>query len=348
MINKTEQEIMKNWKGNMDQPLVSVCCSTFNHENYIAEALDSFLMQVTNFPFEIIVRDDASQDSTVDIINRYLKLFPNIIKPIYEITNQYSKGVKPMPVIFKKASGKYFALCEGDDYWTDAKKLQIQIDEMKLHPQLNISFHSAYALKSEKYSIILSKHAKENKIFNISEVIIGGGDFCPTASLIVSRDVMLDLPDFYKEAPIGDYFIQVLGALRGGALYINKTMSIYRLSTVGSWTNRTNRKEVSGSVEELNKLLGRREEFTIKFIKSLKEMNIYFKRKYSSEIEKMESNILYGLSIFYLKNGMLKKFQDTITLSYSLDIEPNMMKKIIYSFKIFPKFLKLLHTIKNY
>ena len=84
MINRVEKDIITRWKGTVNQPLVSICCTTYNHKNYIDEALDSFLMQETNFPFEIIVRDDASQDGTVDIINKYLDRFPNIIKPIYE------------------------------------------------------------------------------------------------------------------------------------------------------------------------------------------------------------------------------------------------------------------------
>lgn len=96
MIGKTESEIIKNWQGDKAIPLVSICCITYNHEKFVSEALDSFLMQVTDFPFEIIVRDDASVDNTRNIIDTYYKRFPRIIKPILEEENTYSKGVKPM------------------------------------------------------------------------------------------------------------------------------------------------------------------------------------------------------------------------------------------------------------
>lgn len=92
MINITQEQIMQNWgTDNAENPLVSVRCITYNHEPYIAQALDGFLMQKTNFPFEVIVHDDASTDKTAEIIREYEKKFPKIIKPIYESENQYSK-----------------------------------------------------------------------------------------------------------------------------------------------------------------------------------------------------------------------------------------------------------------
>lgn len=135
MIEKTEQEIMKNWKGNINKPVVSVCCITYNHEKYIAEALDSFLMQETDFPFEVIVRDDASPDKTANIIREYEAKYPKIIKPIYEKENGYSKGIKAGAVTYKKAIGEYIAFCEGDDYWICKDKLQKQVDFLETNSE---------------------------------------------------------------------------------------------------------------------------------------------------------------------------------------------------------------------
>src|SRR6056297_2037532 len=110
------------------KPLVSICCITYNHEKYIADALDSFLMQKTNFPFEIIIHDDASTDATPKIIDRYAKQYPKIIKPIYQSENQFSKGRKPLrDFVLPLIRGKYMATCEGDDFWIDDKKLEKQI-----------------------------------------------------------------------------------------------------------------------------------------------------------------------------------------------------------------------------
>ena len=125
-----EKSIGKNEDRGNERPLVSICCLAFNHEPYIREALEGFLMQKTDFPIEVLIHDDASTDGTASIIREYEERFPDIIKPIYQTENQYSKGIKNISGIFNfpRAKGKYIAMCEGDDYWTDPYKLQKQID----------------------------------------------------------------------------------------------------------------------------------------------------------------------------------------------------------------------------
>lgn len=139
MYHKTEQEIMQNWQGNIAEPVVSVCCTTYNHGPYIAEALDGFLMQETTFPFEILVRDDCSTDNTAGIIQEYAEKYPSLIKPVYEKENTFSKGVRPMwELINKFALGDYLALCEGDDYWIDSLKLQKQVNFLDKNPDYGL------------------------------------------------------------------------------------------------------------------------------------------------------------------------------------------------------------------
>ncbi len=112
--------------------MVSIVCDAYNHEKYIADALEGFVMQKTNFAFEILVHDDASTDRTAEIIRDYEKRYPNLIKPIYETENQYSKQDGSLERIqFGRVKGKYTAMCEGDDYWTDPLKLQKQFDAME-------------------------------------------------------------------------------------------------------------------------------------------------------------------------------------------------------------------------
>ena len=126
-------------------PLVSISCVSFNHEAYIARALDSFLMQETDFPFEILVYDDASTDRTQAIIRDYEEKYPDLIKPYYQTENQYSQGKYNVEGYFNypRAKGKYIAMCDGDDYWTDKKKLQLQVDYMEAHPGCSMCFHAA-------------------------------------------------------------------------------------------------------------------------------------------------------------------------------------------------------------
>lgn len=128
----------------MDNPAVSVVCEVFNHEAFLRKCLEGFAMQKTTFEFEVLVYDDASTDHSADIIREYEKKYPNLFKPIYQQENQYSKGVNIWTRIqFPRAKGKYIALCEGDDHWTDPLKLQKQWEYMEAHPDCSFCFHNA-------------------------------------------------------------------------------------------------------------------------------------------------------------------------------------------------------------
>ncbi|UVR29774.1 glycosyltransferase [Bacteroides fragilis] len=146
------------------EPLVSICCITYNHVAHISQCLDGFLMQKTTFIFEILIHDDASTDGTADIIRKYVAKYPHLIKPVYQVENQYSKGVKIMSTYnYSRARGKYIALCEGDDYWIDPLKLQKQIDVLESDSSIGLVYTDFYVydenekrmtsfpLKSEKW-----------------------------------------------------------------------------------------------------------------------------------------------------------------------------------------------------
>jgi glycosyltransferase involved in cell wall biosynthesis len=121
-----------------EQILVSISCITYNHEPYIRDCIDGFLMQKTNFRFEILIHDDASIDGSADVIREYERKFPDLIKPIYQVENQYSQGINPSTFNSNRAKGKYIAFCEGDDYWTDPLKLQKQVDFLENNPEYGL------------------------------------------------------------------------------------------------------------------------------------------------------------------------------------------------------------------
>ncbi|SEJ29125.1 Glycosyl transferase family 2 [Myroides marinus] len=111
------------------EPLVSIICLSYNHENYIRECLESLVNQKTDFVYEIIVHDDASLDNSQGIIKEYESNYPDLFKNIYQVENQYSKGPgRVSNIVYQEVSGKYVAFCEGDDYWIDMYKLQKQVD----------------------------------------------------------------------------------------------------------------------------------------------------------------------------------------------------------------------------
>ena len=135
---------------NDNQIIVSISCITYNHAPYIRQCLDGFLMQQTNFAYEVLIHDDASTDGTTEIIKEYEAKYPDIIKPIYEDENQWVKGRRGSAVFnFPRAKGKYIALCEGDDYWTDPLRLQKQVYFLEKHQECSLCCHQYDMLSSE-------------------------------------------------------------------------------------------------------------------------------------------------------------------------------------------------------
>lgn len=128
--------------GSREHPLVSVCCLVYNHAPFLRECFEGFVMQKTNFSIEILVHDDASTDGSQEIIKEYTAKYPTLFKPIYQKENQYSKGGGIMQkYLYPRAKGKYIALCEGDDYWTDPYKLQKQVDFLETHLDYSLCCH---------------------------------------------------------------------------------------------------------------------------------------------------------------------------------------------------------------
>lgn len=141
-----------------DPLIVTIQCFTYNQEQYIRQCLDGFVMQKTNFRFEAIVHDDASTDGTADIIREYETKYPDIIKPIYETENQYSKHDGSLErIINEHTHGKYVAVCEGDDYWIDPLKLQKQVDFLESHPDYGLVHTNCYYIKGEGDKLIKVK-----------------------------------------------------------------------------------------------------------------------------------------------------------------------------------------------
>lgn len=219
---------------NNEEIMVSICCITYNHGKYIKDALDGFLMQKTNFKYEIIVHDDASTDDTQDIIREYEKKYPDIIKPIYQVENQYQQGKKTNLIAFNHAKGKYIALCEGDDYWSDENKLQLQVDYMENNEQCAFCFHDALILdmrtqKKIKWPWYIKKYLHKDGNYNAGELDLIGS--IPTASYVFRKKYVENLPDWFQKCIVGDITLQLLITHNGYAHCIDKVMSVYRVGT---------------------------------------------------------------------------------------------------------------------
>lgn len=228
----------------MKIPLVVVKCIVYNHAPYIRTCLDGIVNQKTNFPFVSIVHDDASTDGTIDIIREYAERYPDIIKPIFEEENKYSKSPFELRKIIDEAcysnNPKYIAMCEGDDYWTDPLKLQKQFDFMEAHPDYSLHFHNAsyYNQQLGKVTGQFDRYSKDTTVPTETMIIEGGG-FCPSCSLFYRADLMKGYPDFAKNYHIGDLPLQIYLAIKGKVFYSADNMSTYRIMVPGSWTERT-------------------------------------------------------------------------------------------------------------
>lgn len=316
----------------MDDIMVSICCTTYNQQNYIADALESFLMQKTNFAFEILIHDDASTDRTVEIIKAYERNYPKIIKPIYQTENQYSKGVVVDNVYnFSRAKGKYIAFCEGDDFWVDENKLQIQVDYMEQHKECCLCIHSALKVSREKKSIGEIRPDKVSRSFTTVDMILGEGGMFATNSIVFPTKLTNNMPDFYFNAPVGDYPLVIYLSLMGDVFYIDKCMSAYRVMAMNSWTSK-----IQGNIgEEIkhNQLIEN----------MLNEIDEYTKFAYSDAIKKRikqnRFNIMLQQRRFKeAKEGEYREFYNALNVKN---------KTKIYLKQYCPRLVKVLKKIKK-
>lgn len=256
------------------KPLVSVWCIAYNHEAYIKDAIEGFLLQKTTFPIEIVIHDDASTDNTANIIRQYEEKFPDRIRGIYQTENQMSKQFGQMggrkPIMERELQGKYIALCEGDDCWIDCQKLQIQIEYMEAHPECVLTMHSGIWLDCRDTSVRPILVSDVECDLPADTLIMQYNGHPSTASCVYRRE-MLEIDDFFLEAGAGDYTMQLYCMTRGKVHYFNRCMSVYRFMATNSHTERCN-KEINFRMRHYISMI----EFLIKYDKYTEGSN----RKY--------------------------------------------------------------------
>ena len=323
----SQEEIIAMWSGNIDKPVVSIVCQTYNHEKYISMAIRSFLNQKTKFPFEIIIHDDASTDKTTDIIRKYENLYPKIIKPIYQKENKYSKGIVIYTKeIYQHIRGNYIAVCEGDDYWCSENKLQKCYDYLASHPDCSMVSHLTDVIRND---------LKKKKHFNPN--FLQGGGILGSYDILIEANLIHYSSQFYRKKLIDDnisFFMQtyaydmdfVMVAATEGYIYvIPEVMSIYRYWTNGSWSVRTD-----DDPDEM-KLISMLE--SAKNITDL--LNKYRNYKFNSVLSERIRRIDFHL---YQLHGNIRKVKSD---EYKdLYAKMPIYDKIILKYKAFPKPLR--------
>ncbi|NLZ74160.1 MAG: glycosyltransferase, partial [Bacteroidales bacterium] len=223
-------------------PIVSIICITYNHEKFIREAIEGFLNQIVDFPIEIIIHDDASTDSTAKIICEYASIYKDKIKPILQKENQKSKGLGIVSrTVFNAAQGKYIALCEGDDYWTDPFKLQKQVDFLEANMDVSLTC----TLKAVLRDGVITKHGAKQSISyaNTKNVLT---DFIAPTQTMVFRNLK-GLSEFLNQHPLiygGDRAITYYASLHGKIAILPFWGSIYRITKQGVSTGLSSRRKL--------------------------------------------------------------------------------------------------------
>lgn len=267
-----------------DDIKVSVFCLTYNHEPYLRKCLDGFVMQKTNFQFEVLIHDDASTDKSADIIREYEAKYPQLIKPIYQTENQYSKRVKiTKTFLASRAKGKYFAWCEGDDYWTDEKKLQKQVDFLESNPEYSCCYHRVLCKNLREGTTRFIPEITTSRDFEPNEIICGGAIF-HINSLVIRHDVYHSKPDTFTANGFGDVPLFLYAMLCGKSFVFSDVMSVYNHGTIGSYTLRMEQSAKQKKIEH-----------SMDYIALLERINAFSKHKYNESftyaINRLQFNI---------------------------------------------------------
>ncbi len=222
----------------MDTPAVSVICLVYNMKDYLRDTFEGFLLQKTDFPFEVIVHDDASTDGSTEIVREYAEKYPDLFVPIIQTENKYSQKIPiTMGIILPAARGKYSAYCEGDDYWTDPLKLQKQYDFMESHPEYTlcctkirqIDFSASREPDKLIAPIGYTGEVTLEQILKLKEK----QPLC-TCSMFFRTDVMLRCPPEFPSS--GERMKTIWLGLQGKIWNIDEETGVYRRARPGSWT----------------------------------------------------------------------------------------------------------------
>ncbi len=211
---------------------VSVAMITYNHEEFIAKAIDSILMQRTNFDYEIVIGEDCSTDNTRNILIDYQQKYPDKIRLLLHDKNQgmHLNGAQTLAA----CKGKYVAMLEGDDYWTSPEKLQKQVDFLDNHSECAICFHNVTEVYKdgdrESHSVFLNDRKEFYTVEDLFRL-----NFIPTPSTMFRNGLVPKIPDWCSLLPMGDWTLHILNALHGNIGYINEVMAVHLNHGGGAW-----------------------------------------------------------------------------------------------------------------
>lgn len=297
--------------------MVSIQCFVYNQESYIRQCLDGIVSQITNFRFEAIVHDDASTDNTSSIIKEYEMKYPSIIKAIYEKENQYSKHDGSLvKIVDNYTKGKYVATCEGDDYWIDPHKLQMQVDFMEEHPDYSLcftNFSRSDGIKYKQQSYPDSEYEK---------MLIQGANVIGTLTTLYRKSIYDNLPKEYRKNKwnLGDLPLWIELSHYGYVKYLDKITAIYRVLP----NSASHSSDIMREIAFIDDLYEIRKFYNQKFGNKYKVLSPFL-AKMKSAYKHYDKNMAYIIAKQSIKEGC---FDEKVAVFYLGTIIPFLRKLI--------------------
>lgn len=221
--------------SDLPYPKVSVALWTYNHEQFIAQAIESVLMQQTDFEYELIIGEDCSTDGTRAIVVEYFQKYPERIRPLLHEHNV--GGAANSIAVLNACRGQYVALLDGDDYWTDPRKLQKQVNFLEAHPEYSHCFHPVFWLEHATGQISVSYYGAPGiKQYYTLDDLLEYSNFVPTASVVFRSHLISEIPDWFSLCPVGDLPLHILNLCNSGqdkVGFIDEPMAVYRRHSGG-------------------------------------------------------------------------------------------------------------------
>ncbi|MRS01981.1 glycosyltransferase [bacterium] len=300
-----------------NNPLLSILMPTYNHEKFIAQAIESVLMQRTDFEYELLIAEDCSKDRTKDIVVEYQKKYSDRINLLLQDKNIGMH--KNFAGAYRVCRGKYIALLEGDDYWTTPYKLQKQIDFLERNNDFSICFHNMQITYEDKPQLNHKSNRRQKQITTIKDLACG--NYIYTASCIF-RKKLHEMPSWFYQCPIGDYPLHLLNAQYGKIKFIDEVMGVYRIHRGGVWENRS----LSYRLEE--------------WIKMLESIRTNFSEEINQILNNSLCNFSFTLAKHCLRNGDFDRYN-----FYLRKLKSN---SLIFSTKLEIWVLNIMYFLKTH
>lgn len=274
---------------------VSILMITYNHEKFIAQAIESVLAQEVDFEYELVIGEDCSPDRTREIVIDYHQKYPTKIRPLLHKKNLGGRGMNNFVTTFHACQGQYIAILEGDDYWTNPQKLQKQVNFLDSHPDVAICFHNVRTFyqdgSQEPHNL---RPANQKEISTLEDLFVA--NFIPSCSVVFRRGLVNDFPDWFYTLEMGDWPLHILNAehgktwAEGGNIgYINEVMATYRIHRGGVWSSESKQRRLHA------------------YLEMFEQLNPYFDYKYDRHIRASISKYSLDLACVYAECGEMTK-----------------------------------------